>query len=103
MSYVSPNGRSRGDPWSLRQFGVYQQIGISQQASTWILLQLPGEMRSKLEKTLQGKLYNTNDLGIDPMVPHLIFISSMATNWQPYIEHLHSQLTSLVSCIKVLT
>lgn len=30
------------------------------------------------------------------MVPHIIFISAMAANWQDYLEYLHSQLAILV-------
>jgi hypothetical protein len=40
--------------------------------------------------------HQNDNLGIDPMVPHIIFISAMAANWQDYLEYLHSQLAVLV-------
>jgi hypothetical protein len=93
---VDLNGRDRGDPWSLRQCGVYQQICLKTRRSTWILLQVSRRMRAKLDQALRSRAYKNDKLGIDPVVPHIIFISAMAANWQEYLEYLHSQLAILV-------
>jgi hypothetical protein len=96
LRYMDLNGRDRGDPWSLRQCGVYQQICLTTRCSYWILLQVSSRMRAKLDQALRSKLHKNDNLGIDPMVPHIIFISAMAANWQDYLEYLHSQLAVLV-------
>jgi hypothetical protein len=93
---VDLNGRDRGDPWSLRQCGVYQQICLKTRRSTWILLQVSRRMRAKLDQALRSRAYKNDKLGIDPVVLHIIFISAMAANWQDYLEYLHSQLAILV-------
>lgn len=30
------------------------------------------------------------------MIPHMVFLSVMVSNWQEYIEYLHSDLLKLV-------
>lgn len=88
------NGRGRGDPWSLRQCGVYQQINLTDRRSKWILLQLSNKMRTKLEQTL--RMWSTKSEGINAIIPHIIFISTMAATWQSYLEYLSAQLAVLV-------
>lgn len=90
------NGRDRGDPWSLRQCGVYHQTCLRTRRSSWILLQVSRRMHAKLDQALRSKAYKNDNLGIDPVVPHIIFISAMASNWQGYLDYLHSQLAILV-------
>jgi len=88
------NKRGRGDPWSLRQCGIYQQIGLIDGRSRWIFLQLSKAMRTKLEQNL--KLGSTKTGGINAIIPHIICISDMAVNWQSYLEYLNTQLAALV-------
>lgn len=95
MHYVQLNGRNRGDPWSLRQYGVYHQIN-ARKKSTWILLQPSGEMRIELEQLLRNNNHTNDTLAIDPIVPHLIFMSTVALNWLPHIESLNAQLIIFV-------
>jgi hypothetical protein len=96
LEYTELNGRTRGDPWSLRQCGVYQQICLKTHRSCWILLQVPNRARAKLDQALRSHSYKNSSRGVYPMVPHLIFISAMAANWQAYLQHLRSRLTTLV-------
>jgi len=97
LQYVDLNGRNRGDPWSLRQCGVYQQICLKTCRSRWVLLQVSDKMRAQLDQALQNRSQKNVELGINPMVPHVIFISAMAVNWQEYLEHLQVQLSVLVN------
>ena len=91
------NGRSEGVPWSLRQCGVYQQICLETQRSSWILLHVSTRMRAKLDQALRSKIYQNAHRGIDSMLPHMIFLSAMAGNWQDHLEYLRSQLAFFVS------
>ncbi|PMD19759.1 hypothetical protein NA56DRAFT_705470 [Hyaloscypha hepaticicola] len=95
LQYVDLNGRNRGDPWSLRQCGVYQQICLKTCRSRWVLLQVSDKIRAQLDQALQNRSQKNVELGINPMVPHIIFISTMAVNWQEYLEHLQLQLSVL--------
>jgi hypothetical protein len=54
-------------------------------------------MRAQLDQALQNRSQKNVELGINPMVPHIIFISAMAVNWQEYLEHLQLQLSVLVN------
>lgn len=89
------NGR-KGDPWSLRQSGVYQQISISSRRSTWIFLQPSNGVRAQLEQALESSLEQGREENESAIYFHIIFLSSMAGNWQEYLEYLHSQITAFV-------
>ena len=96
LQYVELNGRSEGVPWSLRQCGVYQQICLETQRSTWILLHVSTRMRVTLNRTLRSKNCKNAHLGVDSMLPHMIFLSAIAGNWQDYLEYLRSEPTFFV-------
>ncbi|KAF1990668.1 hypothetical protein K402DRAFT_201327 [Aulographum hederae CBS 113979] len=93
VQYVRRNGRGRGDPWSLRQFGVYQQLSCSDRRSTWIVLQASDEIQKRLTEAMESRSCGTNDSLTDPMIPHLVFMSTIALDWQCYTEYLNSQLS----------
>jgi hypothetical protein len=89
---MAQNGRNRGDPWSLRQTGVYQKSDFSTGKSAWILMQLAVDTRAHLEERL-------TDRGIslqNPMQFHTLILLSTARSWTDYLEHLDAQLTELV-------
>lgn len=91
------NGRDRGDPWSLRQCGIYQQICLTTRRSSWIMLQISESIRAHINQILQRGSHENECSSIDPMIFHVVFISAMAANWQEYLEHLQSQIAILVS------
>lgn len=98
VQYVEKNGRDRGDPWSLRQTGVYEQVDIETGKSVWIILQPSSSARQCLEQglqTLDQDTYGRNTS--DPMLLHSIFLLATADNWVEYIKHLHSQADEMVS------
>ena len=90
------NGRSEGDPWSLRQCGVYHQVCLETHRSSWILLHISKRMRTTLDRTLKSNIHKNTHRGVDSMLPHMIFLSAMAGNWQDYLEYLRSELASFV-------
>jgi hypothetical protein len=93
---MEENSRQHGDPWSLRQTGVYQQVNAEIQNSTWILLQLSRSTRSLLEAaTIQSRFKNDNSISL--MQLHCIMLSATTGNWGKYIKFLQSQLSDIVS------
>lgn len=54
-------------------------------------------MRATLDQALGSKTYTNAYRGVDAMLPHMIFLSAMAGNWQDYIEYLRSELAVFVS------
>lgn len=53
-------------------------------------------MQQRLEQVIGDKRYRVGDACLDPVIPHVIFISSLVTNWREYIEYLNSRLGTLV-------
>lgn len=90
--YVEQNGRSHGDPWSLRQTGIYQQVNAEHRRSVWIFLQLSRSTRRQLEPVLHSQSNSSDSF----MILHSILLLATVDNWGKYVEHLHSQLRDLV-------
>ena len=98
MQYFEKNGRNRGNPWSLRQTGVYQQVTLTEGISNWIILQPSNSCRSQLDKIMQSNTRGETLLAMNPMLLHLHFLTAMAGQWEEYIQNLHDSLKELVSC-----
>lgn len=96
LEYVEENGRSRGDPWSLRQTGVYQQVSLKPRQSVWITLQPSKSTRECVERALQGKHMELYGPENNPMLLHTLFLMTTADNWMGYVKYLHCQLQGLV-------
>ena len=86
-----------GNPWSLRTIGVYQRFCCTTKRSINILLQPSCDVARAHEDLLRGYQASASDSMIDPIALHLNVLSSVTGNWQAYLEHLHDQLTYLVS------
>lgn len=93
---MEKNNRRKGDPWSLRQSGVYQQISVSSRRSTWIILQPSNGVRVQLKQALESSIDQGQEGDESTAYFHLTFLSSMAGNWQEYLEYLHSQVAVFV-------
>lgn len=91
LHYMAKNGRNRGDPWSLRQTGVYQKSYLSTGRSAWMLMQLAADTRIHLEEKLKSGGAPTQNL----MQFHTLILLSTGRNWTDYLEHLDAQLTEL--------
>ena len=91
------NGRNRGEPWSLRKTGVYQQVDFDKNASCWIMLQPSDDVEKLSERALHDRSQAGNCQSRDPMFLHVLFLSTMVDSWDEYIESLHSQLQTSVS------
>ena len=93
IQYVERNGRDRGDPWSLRQVGIYQKLSSESGRSIWIFTRLPDILRVRL----QQNLIEAAGRDQSPMKFHAVLITVLGRNWAAYIEDLYSQLADLVS------
>ena len=97
IQYPVRNNRNRGDPFSLRQIGLYQR-SCGPQDSSWIILQPSSEVLSSLELIIDKKEYFSMQEG-DPMSLHLIFLEYQSVKWDDYVEHLRITLEPLVCAL----
>lgn len=91
FQFMEKNGRNRGDPWSLRQTGVYQQATFNSYRSAWIFLQLSRSTKIVLENALRSQLkcFGQSD---SPMTLHALLLGATVDNWGEYIQDLSTQL-----------
>jgi hypothetical protein len=101
LQFMEKNGRNRGDPWSLRQTGVYQQATFDSDQSAWIFLQLSRSTRIVLENAFRSQLrrFSEND---SPMTLHGLLLEATVDNWGEYIQDLNAQLRDVVRDLCVL-
>lgn len=97
LPYMAQNGRDRGDPWSLRQVGVYQRFCFEHRRSIWIFLQLSQQTRAWLIKMLDRD--GASRAEEHSMVFHLVILSITSRGWNDYLEHLDALLAEYVSIL----
>ena len=102
LQFTEKNGRNRGDPWSLRQTGVYQQATFRSHQSVWILLQLSQATRQILEKEV-GSPSRYLSKGDSPMALHALLLGASVDNWGDYVRDLSGHLSDIVSVYKHIT
>ncbi|KAF5626919.1 uncharacterized protein FTJAE_9426 [Fusarium tjaetaba] len=94
IRYYELNGRGRGNPWSLRQAGVYQQMLTTQ--CVWIVI--------SVSKYLQPRFGQFWDTGSSTeggccttfvLLGHLVILSMATRNWGAYIEFMRHKLIFL--------
>ncbi|KAH8723430.1 hypothetical protein GQ44DRAFT_313658 [Phaeosphaeriaceae sp. PMI808] len=88
--FVERNGRGRGDPWSIRQTGVYQKIYFDTGYSSCVVLQISKFTRKQLDLVTAEQALGHFDQGDQIMELHRLILLSTADNWGGYIDHLHS-------------
>ncbi|KAL6694349.1 hypothetical protein J3F84DRAFT_42655 [Trichoderma pleuroticola] len=84
VRFFEENHRGTGDPWSLRQTGIYQKIDCSKGISRFIFLQ----PSTYFERLLEGKLEVLGQDRFRPLrhlVIHIIVLSASISNWHNYI------------------
>lgn len=96
VRYFELNERGRGNPWSLRQTGVYQKC-LSSQQSMWIFINFSEYLRGRLGDALQERSKSTSCCCATPVfMPHLFLISGATRNWDLYLEFLRKKLKTFV-------
>lgn len=73
IRYVELNGRNNGDPWSLRQIGVYEKINLETQSSYWILLQPSSAALQNLEDHLRSRKHSLKSVETS-MSTHIVLL-----------------------------
>ena len=94
--HVERNGRLRGDPWSLRQTGIYHKIGLQDGHSCYILLQPTEHTRRKLNTALHEPDSETRGTIQTFIRTQSAILFSMAGNWPDYIRDIGIDLDKLV-------
>ncbi|KAK2865047.1 hypothetical protein FQN49_003963 [Arthroderma sp. PD_2] len=95
IRFYEKNGRPSGNPWSLRQTGIYQQLDMSTGKSTWIFLQPSRTIQNQARKITHTNLLDQRFHHIDPLSLHKLFISTGLNTFGDYLEVLQEQLREL--------
>ena len=100
LRYVERNKRKCGDPWSLRQTGVYHKYSAQDELSPenlWILFHpMPKSVAYKrLQETTAAELRG-RDTRPDPLRLHLLVFSSYVDNWRLYLHDITRKFLELV-------
>lgn len=91
IRYFELNGRQRGDPWSLRQTGVYQRFQ-SDQRSAWVLLNLSSYINDRVTAAVTHTGSADKSLQPSPLLVHMFIITAAVRNWSMYIENLRKRV-----------
>ena len=102
FSYLAKNGRGRGDPWSLRQSGVYQQVDLKSNKSLWILLHPSASIKDQLHHFNGAFPIYRKGLGGHFLDAHAAFLSEATQYWDEYIEDTRTQVDVIVSGVDLL-
>ncbi|KAF4629741.1 hypothetical protein G7Y89_g8405 [Cudoniella acicularis] len=99
LRYMENNKRLHGDPWSLRQTGVYHQysgFGTDNVKNLWILLHPIKESIAykRLDQATFSEL-RVHEMEFDPMRLHLLVFSSYIDNWRLYLHDITRQFLVL--------
>jgi hypothetical protein len=104
LRYPERNGRKHGDPWSLRQTGVYHRYSMpaSGIGQNFCLLLHPMQ-DSKAQKRISSAAASgmtATTIGLDPLRLHVMIISSYVHNWCWYLRYNTKNYLELVSNIE---
>lgn len=97
FTYLAKNGRGRGDPWSLRQSGIYQQVDLKSNKSFWILLHPSASIKDQLHHFNGAFPIDRQNFGGHLLKGHTAFLSEATQGWDEYIENTRTQLDAIVS------
>lgn len=87
IRYFELNGRGRGNPWSLRQTGVYQKW-LSNKRSAWLLLNFSSYVSDRVAAALGEESSPTQgSCEASLLSPHLFILFAATRNWRQYIEN----------------
>lgn len=95
--YVELNERQRGDPWSIRQTGIYQQIDFSTQQTTCVLLRPSDHVRQQLNEHLEISEELESACTDAALHFHFSILFSSMGNWHDYIQYIEAKLRQYVS------
>ena len=88
---MEEHGRKLNDPWSLRQVGVYHQQYWRRNASWWILLNVPEQIKIGIKDAFEF------DHDCCYLNLHAQVLLATGANWGLYVDYLASELMDHVS------
>ena len=93
VQFPVANHRGNGDPFSMRQAGIYQKRAASNQTSIFFLFSPTVSMLQRLTETLERSQHPDTR---DALLYHLAILSGLGESWDDYIEHLKGKLDQYV-------
>ena len=95
IKYVNRNGRPKGDPWSLRQIGVYEKHNLKTGQSLWIVIQ-PSERacRRFKEGLVARSALHGSECAV--MLVHAALLIGASRDWGEYLEELNEEIQGMV-------
>ncbi|KAK0712749.1 hypothetical protein B0T26DRAFT_715152 [Lasiosphaeria miniovina] len=91
IRYFELNKRGRGNPWSLRQTGVYQKC-LANRQSAWLLLDSSNYIADRILAAFgQQNRWIHESCKVSQLLPHLFIFSAATRNWDLYIENLRQK------------
>jgi hypothetical protein len=98
--YVEKNNRKHGDPWSVRQTGVYHRFSITDSLKAenfWLLLHPMPNSKAQTRMRIATEKLGEDEMVRDPLRLHVLIMSSYVDNWRWYLHDIKRQYTELVS------
>ncbi|KAH8590049.1 hypothetical protein B0O99DRAFT_691894 [Bisporella sp. PMI_857] len=93
IKYVEKHGRKLGDPYSLRETGVYQKWDPTSEKGDWIFMQPSGSMKSLLE-TMFPCTTSRDSAYLFRL--HVAILMKASSNWRFYINYLEDVFSKIV-------
>jgi hypothetical protein len=94
---VIENGRNRGDPWSIRQTGIYHRWNTKSGHSVWIIVQPSQDALDELKRALYSTGTSCGCSARKSLSLHALLLISSSENWSKYIKDLHTRHSCIVS------
>lgn len=96
IKYITRNNRTQGDPWSLRQTGIYEKYDVDTGRSTWIVLSPSDRAYRLLQRSHTMTQPDSRDSGIPVMSLHAALLNASAHEWGQYLEDIRNEIQRLV-------
>jgi hypothetical protein len=96
LRFVQHNGRTEGDPWSLRQIGVYQKYEGTTRRSVWIFISASDVPQQAIEAVRQSNAFDLEPRLSGIVAFHAALLETAALEWHTYLESLNAQIELLV-------
>ena len=96
IKYVARNGRSQGNPWSVRQIGVYERLNMHTGQSVWIILEPSVRAYRQFREATESQQISSGGIGSASMILHAAVLVAAGREWGEYLEDLRLQMQRLV-------
>lgn len=99
VRYPENNKNDLPDSWVIRQLAVSETFNFETHRSSWLFLQCPITLRTKIQDTSIPETISENhaNKGNRMMMFHILILESVAQKWRSYIEYLEKIIEETVS------